>query len=63
MLLVQVGFVEQLWSSGVIDEQEREMMVEPLDKMERRLIRHGPAWQPPPAVDVSCSRFLSVCTC
>lgn len=39
MLCVQGLFVEQLYSSGMVDENEKESLLEPIHKNERRLLR------------------------
>ncbi len=34
-------FVQQLWGSGMVDETEREALLEPVERLERRLLRQG----------------------
>lgn len=34
-------FVEQLYGSGMIDESEKDALLEPIERSERRLLRHG----------------------
>ena len=53
ILRQQSNFVEQLYSSGMLDEQEREQLVEPVEKKERKLQRKGAVWRAPKIVDVS----------
>ena len=34
-------FVHQLWGSGMVDETERDALLEPVERNERRLLRQG----------------------
>ena len=52
VLRQQANFVEQLYSSGMVDEQEQEQMVEPIEAQERRLARKGAVWRAPKIVEV-----------
>ena len=66
----QANFVEQLYSSGMVDEQEQEQLLEPIQAQERKLQRNGAVWRAPKIVEVlichwivcvsreSCSRVL-----
>ena len=74
ILRQQTNFVEQLYSSGMLDEQEKELLLEPVEKKERKLHRKGAVWRAPKIVDVtaftnciapscygSCSASLVAC--
>ena len=61
VLRQQVNFVEQLYSSGMVDEQEQEQMVEPIEAQERRLARKGAVWRAPKIVEVRSSGRSRVC--
>lgn len=52
ILRQQTNFVEQLYSSGMLDEQEQEQLLELVEKKERRLHRKGAVWRAPKIVDV-----------
>ena len=52
ILRQQTNFVEQLYSSGMLDEQEQEQLLEPVEKKERKLQRKGAVWRAPKIVDV-----------
>ena len=52
ILRQQTNFVEQLYNSGMLDEQEQEQLVEPVEKKERKLQRNGAVWRAPKIVDV-----------
>lgn len=52
ILRQQTNFVEQLYSSGMLDEQEKELLLEPVEKKERKLHRKGAVWRAPKIVDV-----------
>lgn len=41
LLLLQGLFVEQLYNSGMVDEAEKEALLEPIEKNERLLLRKG----------------------
>ena len=43
----QGKFVMELYSSGMVDEQEEEQLMEPISKQERRLVRNGAVWRAP----------------
>lgn len=58
VLRQQVNFVEQLYSSGMVDEQEQEQMVEPIEAQERRLARKGAVWRAPKIVEVRSSYVM-----
>ena len=53
ILRQQANFVEQLYSSGMVDEQEQEQLLEPIEEQERMLHRKGAVWRAPKIVDVS----------
>ena len=48
---LQGRFVEQLYSSGMVDEAEKEALLAPIDKLERRLMRRGALGWRSPRVD------------
>ncbi|DBA77107.1 hypothetical protein WJX77_005031 [Trebouxia sp. C0004] len=48
----QANFVEQLYSSGMVDEQEQEQLLEPIEAQERKLERKGAVWRAPKIVEV-----------
>ena len=52
ILRQQTNFVEQLYNSGMLDEQEQEQLLEPVQKKERKLQRKGAVWRAPRIVDV-----------
>ena len=52
ILRQQTNFVEQLYKSGMLDEQEQEQLLEPVEKKERKLQRTGAVWRAPRIVDV-----------
>ncbi|KAL3141541.1 Son of sevenless 1, variant 2 [Trebouxia sp. C0010 RCD-2024] len=52
ILRQQTNFVEQLYSSGMLDEQEQEQLLELVEKKERRLHRKGAVWRAPKIVDI-----------
>lgn len=52
ILRQQTNFVEQLYSSGMLDEQEQEQLLELVEKKERRLHRKGAVWRAPKIVEV-----------
>ena len=63
ILLQQQRFVEQLYSSGMVDESERELILGPVQRQERLLQRRGPHWRapsisearrPPPSLHPGC---------
>ncbi len=47
----QGRFVEQLYSSGMVDEAEKEALIAPIEKLERRLMRRGALGWRSPRVD------------
>lgn len=65
---MQGMFVHQLWSSGMVDETERDALLEPVEKNERRLLRRGAMGRstmvfevrPPWAPDLVCCQGLTV---
>jgi len=48
----QQQFVGQLYSSGMVDESERELILHPIQKKERLLQRRGPHWTTPSISEV-----------
>ena len=54
----QANFVEQLYSSGMVDEQEQEQLLEPIEAQERRLERKGAVWRAPKIVEVVASSVM-----
>ena len=48
---LQGRFVEQLYSSGMVDEAEKEALHAPIEKLERRLMRRGALGWRSPRVD------------
>jgi len=48
----QAAFVQELYETGMLDSNEREKMMDPLDKKMRRLEITGPVWRPPRAIHV-----------
>ncbi|KAL3155128.1 Son of sevenless 1, variant 2 [Trebouxia sp. C0009 RCD-2024] len=52
ILRQQTNFVEQLYSSGMLDEQEQEQLLELVEKKERRLHRKGAVWRAPKIVEI-----------
>ena len=52
ILRQQTNFVEQLYNSGMLDEQEQEQLLEPVEKKQRMLQRKGAVWRAPRIVDV-----------
>ena len=48
---LQARFVEQLYGSGMVDEAEKEALLVPIDKLERRLMRRGAIGWRSPRVD------------
>ena len=48
---MQGRFVEQLYSSGMVDEAEKEALIAPIEKLERRLMRRGALGWRSPRVD------------
>ena len=53
----QANFVEQLYSSGMVDEQEQEQLLEPIEAQERKLERKGAVWRAPKIVEVGPSHW------
>lgn len=53
ILRQQQHFVSQLYSSGMVDEAEQEIILQPIHKQERLLQRKGPHWQAPSISEVS----------
>lgn len=44
----QGRFAEQLYNSGMVDETEKEALVAPIERLERRLMRRGAlGWRSP----------------
>jgi hypothetical protein len=56
----QANFVEQLYSSGMVDEQEQEQLLEPIEAQERRLERKGAVWRAPKIVEVGASSVIQI---
>ncbi len=53
----QGRFVEQLYGSGMVDESEKEALIEPIERLERRLMRRGGlGWRSPRVDEVLCRR-------
>ncbi len=59
----QANFVEQLYSSGMVDEQEQEQLLEPIEAQERRLERKGAVWRAPKIVEVGASSVIQIFYC
>ena len=64
---MQGRFVEQLYSSGMVDEAEKEALHAPIEKLERRLMRRGAlGWRSPRVDEVGAGLsqwvFLLHCT-
>lgn len=57
ILRQQQHFVSQLYSSGMVDEVEQEIILQPIHKQERLLQRKGPHWQAPSISEVSGNPF------
>lgn len=57
----QGRFVEQLYGSGMVDEAEKEALIEPIERLERRLMRRGGLDWRPPRVDEVCSLRTAAC--
>lgn len=55
ILRQQQHFIDQLYTSGMVDETEREMLVAPIQRQERRLTRRGPHWRAPSISEVRLS--------
>ena len=47
-------FVQQLWGSGMVDETEREALLEPVERLERRLLRQGAMGRSTMVYEVCC---------
>lgn len=60
ILRQQSKFVAELYSSGMIDEQETEQLVEPIQAQERRLQRNGAVWRAPRIHEV-CPTASKLC--
>lgn len=58
----QANFVEQLYNSGMVDEQEQEQLLEPIEAQERRLERKGAVWRAPKIVEVGVSKSYKYST-
>lgn len=54
----QGKFVEELYSSGMVDEQEEEQLMAPIEKQERKLQRNGAVWRAPRIHEVPFLTFL-----
>lgn len=52
ILRQQQLFVEQLYASGMVDESEKELLLGPIQRQERRLQRRGPHWRAPSISEV-----------
>ena len=49
--------MEQLYGSGMVDEAEKEALIEPIERLERRLMRRGGlGWRSPKVDDVRCCK-------
>ncbi|MCJ1423634.1 hypothetical protein MMC29_001518 [Sticta canariensis] len=48
----QASFVEQLYKTGMVDEGEKDMLSDVIDRQLRRLGRRGPQWRVPLVVEV-----------
>ena len=56
---LQGRFVEQLYGSGMVDETEKEALIAPIEKLERRLMRRGAlGWRSPRVDEVRGCRSL-----
>jgi hypothetical protein len=52
--------VEQLYASGMVDETEKEALIAPIEKLERRLMRRGAlGWRCPRVDEVRGRMHLS----
>jgi len=60
LLRVQTQFVEQLYNSGMVDELEKEALLEPIEKNERRLVRTGALNLSHRIDEVRPSQFISL---
>lgn len=58
VLRQQQHFVGQLYSSGMVDEAEQEIILEPIQRQERLLQRRGPHWRTPSISEV-CAVLLA----
>lgn len=57
---LQGRFVEQLYGSGMVDETEKEALIAPIEKLERRLMRRGAlGWRSPRVDEVRGCMSLS----
>ena len=54
----QANFVEQLYSSGMVDEQEQVQLLEPIEAQERKLQRNGAVWRAPKIVEVLICHWI-----
>ena len=52
-LLLQARFVEQLYASGMVDEEERGLIMAPIHKQERSVQRQGAVWRSPSVSEVA----------
>ncbi|KAK9819620.1 hypothetical protein WJX72_000338 [[Myrmecia] bisecta] len=52
VLRQQGDFVAELFSSGVVDEMERDRLLKPIEKRERQLHHEGPTWKAPEVLEV-----------
>ena len=57
---LQGRFVEQLYGSGMVDEMEKEALIAPIERLERRLMRRGAlGWRSPRVDEVRGCMSLS----
>ena len=52
ILRQQQQFVSQLYSSGMVDDAEKSLILKPIEKRERQLVRRGPSWKAASLSDV-----------
>ena len=50
--------MDQLYGSGMVDEAEREALLEPIETRERLAERRGPVWCPPVIIEVTAVALL-----
>lgn len=52
VLRQQMVFIERMAHSGMVTQQESQMMSEPVDTARRKLAHRGPVWRAPLVIDV-----------
>lgn len=54
--------MEQLYGSGMVDEAEKEALIEPIERLERRLMRRGGlGWRSPKSMTCGAAKVLLAC--